>query len=117
MFRLFGAKDDEEYEAIRSRFTLRGVLDKITCPFLVIVGVDDFVPFPASTAIRLLEELGSEVKKARVIERDNELGGVLHCQKDNLHVIQAEIFNWLNEVLDYRPIGPAKAAATAAARL
>ncbi|MFQ5861434.1 MAG: alpha/beta hydrolase family protein, partial [Dehalococcoidia bacterium] len=86
MLRLFGAKNEEEYHEIRSRFTLRGVLDKVTCPFLVIVGVDDFVPFPATTALRYLEELGSEVKAARVIERDNDLGGVLHCQKDNLHV-------------------------------
>ena len=42
-----------------------------------------------------------------MIEHDDELGGVLHCQKDNLHVSLAEIFSWLNEVLNYRPVGPA----------
>lgn len=106
MLRLFGAGDAEEYRTIRSRFNLRGVLEKVTCPFLVVVGVDDFAPFPASTAIRYLEELGSEVKRARVIEHDNELGGVLHCQKDNLHVMVSEVFNWLNDILGFQPPRP-----------
>ncbi len=110
MLRLFGARDEAEYSKIRSRFNLQGVLEKVTCPFLVVVGVDDFAPFPASTAIRYLEELGSEVKRARVIEHDNELGGVLHCQKDNLHVVVAEAFNWLNDVLSYQPPQPHGAA-------
>ncbi len=106
IMRLFGVETEEEYHEKRSKFTLRGVLEKVTCPFMVIVGVDDFAAYPASTAIRYLEELGSEVKKAVVIEHDNELGGVLHCQKDNLHVVQAEVFNWLNDVLDYHPPKP-----------
>ncbi|MDP6799818.1 MAG: alpha/beta hydrolase [SAR202 cluster bacterium] len=110
MHKLFGVDNDYDYREVCKKFTLEGVLGKITCPFLVIVGVDDFVPLPATTSIRYLEELGSEVKKSIVIEHDNELGGVLHCQKDNLHVIQAEVFNWLNDVLDYRPIGPAGAS-------
>lgn len=108
LLRLFGAKSEEEYQEIRSRFTLRGVLGKITCPFFVIVGVDGFAPYPASTAIRELEEVGSTLKKARFIEHDYGLGGVLHCQKDNLHVLQAEVFNWLNDVLGYIPPKPAE---------
>ncbi|MDA1226475.1 MAG: prolyl oligopeptidase family serine peptidase [Chloroflexi bacterium] len=101
MHKLFGAANDAEFEEIRSRFKLGDVLGKITCPFLAIVGVDDFVQFPASTAIKVIKGVGSAVKKAIVIERDNELGGVLHCQKDNLHLVQAEIFNWLNDVLGH----------------
>jgi hypothetical protein len=31
------------------------------------------------------------------------VGGVTHCHKDNLHVMHAHTFNFLNEVLDYRP--------------
>lgn len=53
--------------------------------------------------MRYQEELESEIKKVRVIERDEGLGGVAHCNKDNLHVMHAETFNFLNDVLGYRP--------------
>ena len=115
MYKLFGVSNDAEYQEARSRFTLRDVLPKIKCPFLVIVGIDDFVPYPASTAIKVVEEVGSAVKKAIVVEHHNELGGVLHCQKDNLHVVQAEVFNWLNDVLDHRPPRPGTVVAKSAA--
>lgn len=113
MYKLFGVANHEEFQQIRSKFTLRDELPKITCPFLAIVGIDDFVPSPASTAIKVIEEVGSAVKKAIVIEHTNELGGVLHCQKDNLHVVQAEVFNWLNDVLDHRPPKPHRTVAEA----
>lgn len=114
MLWLFGAKSEKEYQEIRSHFTLRGVLEKITCPFFVIVGVDDFAPFLASTAIREIEEAGSIMKKARVIDHDNGLGGVLHCHKDNLHVVQAEVFDWLNDTLGYVPPRPKEVKAAVA---
>lgn len=111
---LFGARDAEELARIRAtKFTLEGVLQRITCPYLVMVGVEDFAVSPASQAIRVYDELGSKVKKVVVIERDHGLGGVTHCQKDNLHVMHAHTFNFLNDVLRYRP--PVSTIASAAA--
>lgn len=40
-----------------------------------------------------MEELGSKVKRLRVVERAQGLG------EDNLHVMHAHRFNFLNEVL------------------
>ena len=103
MITLFGAKDAEDYLQKRSQHHLRGMLEKVTCPFLVLVGAEDWIPQPASQGLRYMQELGSTIKVLKVIESD--LGGVAHCQKDNLHALHAETFNWLNTVLDYRP-GP-----------
>ena len=50
-----------------------------------------------------LEETGSAIKRLRVVERAQGLGGATHCNKDNLHVMHAHTFNFLNEVLNYRP--------------
>ncbi len=47
---------------------LKGVLQKITCPFFVITGSEDFAPNPANEAIRYYNEVGSKVKAVKVIE-------------------------------------------------
>ena len=95
---LFGAKTQEEFNEISQKWDLKGVLQKITCPFFVITGSEDFAPNPANQAIRYYNEVGSKVKAVKVIEPGEGLGGVTHCQKDNLHVLHAETFNWLNSI-------------------
>ena len=79
------------------------MLGRIKCPILFLVGAEDWAPLAVSQGIRCLEECGSAVKRLRVVERAEGLGGVTHCHKDNLHVMHAHTFNFLNEVLDYRP--------------
>ena len=88
---------------MREQYTLKGVLGRITCPILFLVGAGDWAPLAVSQRIRCLEECGSAIKRLRVVERAEGLGGVTHCQKDNLHVMHADTFNFLNEVLGYRP--------------
>ena len=107
---LIGAKTAEEFFELRERYSLApcpeapdGVLAKVTCPFLCLVGAEDWAPQAVSMGVRYMEELGSAVKRLRVVERAQGLGGVTHCQKDNLHVMHAHTFNFLNEVLHYRP--------------
>ncbi|MGH7279236.1 MAG: alpha/beta hydrolase [Candidatus Rokuibacteriota bacterium] len=100
---LIGAKSVEQFWEMRERYTLAGVLGRITCPMLYLVGGEDWAPLAVSQGIRCLEETGSTVKRLRVVERAHGLGGVTHCQKDNLHVMHAHTFNFLNEVLGYRP--------------
>lgn len=101
--RLIGAKSVEEFHERREKYTLKGVLDRIKCPILFLVGAEDWAPLAVSQGIRCLEECGSAVKRLRVVERAEGLGGVTHCHKDNLHVMHAHTFNFLNEVLGYRP--------------
>jgi pimeloyl-ACP methyl ester carboxylesterase len=105
IIRLIGARTADEFHEIRERYTLAGVLGRITCPILYLVGAEDWAPLAVSQGIRCLAETGSAVKRLRVIERPEGLGGVTHCQKDNLHVMHAHTFNFLNEVLGYKPSG------------
>jgi hypothetical protein len=100
---LIGAKSVEEFWERRERYTLEGVLGRLACPILFLVGAEDWAPQAISQAIRCLEECGSAIKRLRLVERAEGLGGVTHCHKDNLHVMHAHTFNFLNEVLDYRP--------------
>lgn len=72
---------------------------EIDCKLFLIQGSEDLIiSSPLESALRLYNEAGSAVKKLRIIERDEGLGGVLHCQKDNLHVAHFETLNWLKEV-------------------
>ena len=100
---LIGAKDAADFFVKREAYNLEGVLGKITCPFLCVVGAEDWAPQAVSQGVRYMEELGSSIKRLRVVERAQGLGGVTHCNKDNLHVMHAHTFNFLNEVLNYRP--------------
>lgn len=114
MLSLFGATTSEDFDQLREKFTLDGVLGRIRCPFLCLVGAEDWVPQSITQGIRYMEEIGSEIKQLRVVERDQGLGGVTHCNKDNLHVMHAYTFNFLNDVLKYEPA--ASSATTVAAR-
>jgi pimeloyl-ACP methyl ester carboxylesterase len=101
--RLIGAKDAADFFVKREAYTLEGVLGRIRCPFLCVVGAEDWAPQAVTQAIRYMEELGSAIARLRVVERAQGLGGVTHCNKDNLHVMHAHTFNFLNEVLGYTP--------------
>ena len=101
--RLIGAKDAEDFFEKRERYNLSGVLGRIRCPILYLVGAEDWAPQSISQGVHCLEETGAAIKRLRIVERAQGLGGVTHCQKDNLHVMHAHTFNFLNEVLDYRP--------------
>jgi fermentation-respiration switch protein FrsA (DUF1100 family) len=101
--KLIGAKDADEFFELRERYNLSGVLGRLRCPMLYLIGAEDWAPQSISQGVRCLEETGSAVKRLRIVERAQGLGGVTHCNKDNLHVMHAHTFNFLNEVLDYRP--------------
>jgi pimeloyl-ACP methyl ester carboxylesterase len=103
IIKLIGAKDAEDFFELRERYNLAGVLGRIRCPILYLIGAEDWAPQSVSQGLHCLEETGSAIKRLRVVERAQGLGGVTHCNKDNLHVMHAHTFNFLNEVLSYRP--------------
>ncbi|MBI2555519.1 MAG: hypothetical protein HYV92_14110, partial [Candidatus Rokubacteria bacterium] len=43
---------------------------------------------------------------ARILERDEGVAGVCHCQKDNLHVAHLVTFNWFAQHLGAPPKKP-----------
>ena len=90
IIRLFGAKDAEDFFELRERYTLKGVLGRIRCHILYLVGAEDWAPQSISQGVHCLKETGS--------------AALTHCNKDNLHVMHAHTFNFLNEVLDYLPV-------------
>lgn len=84
-------------------YGLEGVLEKLKCPFLILQGLEDAqIVDPEKTARHALDQAGSQVKKLVIISAD-DLGGSLHCQLDNLHSAQDEIFNWLADIKISRP--------------
>ena len=91
-----GTSTPEEALAALEPFTLDGVAQRITCPFLVCHGEDD-QQIPLSDALRLYEAVGSADKTLRVFT--GEEGGAQHCQLDNLSVANPVIFDWIADRL------------------
>lgn len=99
LLRLFGADSYEDLQRKTMAYDLSGVASEITCALFLIQGAEDFIiKSPLESSMRLYDEASSRIKKLRFIERDEELGGLLHCQKDNLHIAHYETLNWLHEI-------------------
>jgi alpha-beta hydrolase superfamily lysophospholipase len=85
-------------------YGLEGILQKLKCPFLILQGIDDAqIVDPVKTAQHALDQAGSQVKRLEIINQD-DFGGSLHCQLDNLHSAQDAIFNWLADIKISRPV-------------
>lgn len=99
LLRLLGADSYEDLGDKSSAYDLSGVAKEITCPLFLIQGGEDFIiRSPLEASLRIYDEASSTIKKLRFIERDEGLGGVLHCQKDNLHIAHFETLNWLRDI-------------------
>lgn len=95
---LFGIKNEEELKKVKEKYTLKGVMEKVTCPIFLLQGAEDWlIPCCVNAALKAGNEASSKVKEVRIVERDEGLGGVAHCQKDNLHVAHHVTINWLIE--------------------
>ena len=75
------------------QFTLEGVADKITCPFLILWGTQDKLT-PRAVADTLYAKVGSKDKTLKIFD-DNE-GGAEHCQVDNRQVGTDYMADWLS---------------------
>jgi pimeloyl-ACP methyl ester carboxylesterase len=77
-------------------FRLDGVVQKITCPFLMLHGEgDQQIPLP--TAQKCFDAVGSKQKTMKVFTRAE--GGYHHCQIDNVSIGVAYMWDWLETVL------------------
>src|SRR5580692_10709837 len=78
-------------------FRLDGIVQKMTCPFLVMHGEGD-EQIPVALAQRLYESSGSKQKTLKVFTREE--GGFHHCQVDDVTIGLHFMFDWIADVLD-----------------
>ena len=93
---VFGVADLDFSKAVglMKNFTLEGIAQKVTCPFLVMHGKDDGI-IPPEEAQILYDKLGSKVKTLKIF--DAEEGAAQHCQVDDRQAGVNYIADWLSE--------------------
>jgi pimeloyl-ACP methyl ester carboxylesterase len=78
-------------------FKLDGVVQKMTCPFLMLHGEgDEQIPLPE--AQKCFNAVGSKNKTFKLFTREE--GGYHHCQIDNQSICSAYMWDWLERVLE-----------------
>lgn len=77
-------------------FKLDGVVQKITCPFLMLHGEGD-EQIPLSEAQICFDAVGAKLKTMKVFTREE--GGYHHCQIDNQSICAAYMWDWLEDIL------------------
>jgi len=93
---VFGVPDLDFNKAVglMKNFTLEGIAQKVSCPFLVMHGKDDGI-IPPQEAEILYDKLGSKVKTLKIF--DAEEGGAQHCQVDDRQAGVNFMADWLSE--------------------
>jgi dienelactone hydrolase len=86
---------DEVFEKLGD-WNLRGVAEKIECPFLILHGEHDAL-VPTEDAQLMFDAVGSANKEMRVFTADE--GGAAHCQNDNRILAHDYIGDWLSDLL------------------
>jgi dienelactone hydrolase len=77
-------------------FRLDGVVQRITCPFLLLHGEgDEQIPLPL--AQKVIDSVGSKDKTLKVFTREE--GGYHHCQIDNVSVGVSYMWDWIESRL------------------
>jgi dienelactone hydrolase len=76
------------------KFTLVGIAERVTCPFLVVHGENDRI-IPPSEAERLHNAIGSTNKSLKIFTADE--GGAEHCQVDDRQAGVNYIADWITE--------------------
>ena len=74
------------------KFSMAGVAEQITCPFLIVHGDADKV-VPVASAHKFYEAVGSKRKTLRILTAED--GGTYHAQADNRQVGVDYIADWI----------------------
>jgi len=93
---IFNVKTREEAMKKLEGFRLDGVVQKLTCPFLLVHGEGD-EQVPLALAQMCFEKVGSKDKTLKVFTREE--GGYHHCQIDNASIGVAYMWDWLETKL------------------
>lgn len=95
---LSGTASEEAAWEVLKRFTLKGVVDKIKCPMMIVHGEDDHL-VPVEHAHRTYNE--ATCPKELVIYKRDQPGSV-HCAYDSFPETMPLMFDWLADKLQYR---------------
>ena len=77
-------------------FRLDGIVQKMTCPFLLLHGAGD-EQIPLALAEQCFAAVGSKQKTLKVFAREE--GGFHHCQVDDLTIGVHTMWDWIADVL------------------
>ncbi|WP_430336171.1 alpha/beta hydrolase family protein [Rhodococcus sp. ACT016] len=94
---VWGAADMDEFLSLAPKITLRGIMDRVTVPFLVVHGEHDR-QISVDYAHALYDDLVNSPKRELKIFTDRE-GGVEHCSVDNMSVVTDYICDWIDETV------------------
>ena len=89
---ILGMSDSDAALECARAFSLEGIADKISCPFLVTHGENDQV-VPVAAAHKLYAEVGSKNKSLKIFKPEET--GSEHCQVDNRQLGIDYIGDWL----------------------
>ena len=93
---MLGAKTwDEAFKKLEG-FNLRGVAEKITCPFLLVHGEEDGQQ-PTAVAERLFGAVSAKNKTLKIFTAEE--GGSMHCSGDNRTLGYTYIADWVMDNL------------------
>ena len=91
---IMGHIDDADAAIEKAKkFSMAGVAEQITCPFLIVHGDADKV-VPVASAYKLHEAVGSKRKTLRILTAED--GGTYHAQADNRQVGVDYIADWIS---------------------
>ena len=93
---VFGVDTPAGFGMLANKMTLAGVVNKITCPLLVMHGENDR-QVPVQQAISTYNEATVADKTLKVFGQDE--GGVEHCQIDNKAIAADYLSDWFAEKL------------------
>jgi len=94
---VIGAKTPLEFIKFWDAFSLDGLQDKIECPIVSIMGVDEIEQTSQKVIDLIRDWLGDMNVQYHVF--DKESGGAAHCQIGNMSVSHAVIFDWLDHTV------------------
>jgi len=94
---VWGAANMDDFLQIAPRVTLRGVLDRIRVPFLVVHGEHDR-QIPLTYAYQTYDDLVNSPKRELRVFTDRE-GGVEHCSVDNMPLVRDYLCDWIAETV------------------
>ena len=97
---VFGVKGMEDIIAASSKISLRGILDRIRCPIIVIHGENDR-QIPLAFAKRVVAECVNS-PRAELHVQTLANGGAEHCGIDNVALTREVMTDWIAEVLGGR---------------
>jgi esterase/lipase len=89
----------EKIAEVQKQYTIVNDLDKITCPALAMVSIDEGEEL-VRQAKEFYEGISSEIKKLHIFTLDTD-GSNDHCQLDNRSRGNQVLFDWLDDIFDY----------------